>query len=280
MRLVRAWALAVVCSCRAHASQPPLPPEVQSLLAAGRDLVPLSDEDEAWASLELTRIAAQVRDAASHEGLSPSADAMNDTVFGALGYAREVEDTDLKYVFLASVLRGRRGTCVGLGTLYMAVGRMLNWPVQGVLRPGHFYVRVLENEGPRNVELLRKGERMPSGWYDTRFPVTGGTAPEYGRPLSLSEVIGVVEYNIGNERRRQGRLEDARRAYRRSTQHFPDFAEAHASLGAVLQLLGGLDEARDSYRAAQRAYPQLPGLDRNMDLLEHELSPDTSRRSP
>jgi hypothetical protein len=59
-------------------------------------------------------------------------------------------------------------------------------------------------------------------------------------------------------------------AFERARTDFPDFAEAHASLGATLHLLGALDEAAHSYRAARRASPGLPGLDHNIEILELE----------
>jgi hypothetical protein len=56
--------------------------------------------------------------------------------------------------------------------------------------------------------------------------------------------------------------------------HFPALPEAQASLGAVLQLAGSLDAARGAYEAAERLEPGLPGLGRNLRLLEDE------RRAP
>jgi tetratricopeptide (TPR) repeat protein len=90
--------------------------------------------------------------------------------------------------------------------------------------------------------------------------------------LALAEVLGVIEYDVGNERRRKGRWADAQHAYERARKHFPDFAEAHASLGALAQLMGALDEAKGHYEAARRVNPNLPGLDRNLELLESERS--------
>jgi tetratricopeptide (TPR) repeat protein len=142
--------------------------------------------------------------------------------------------------------------------------------MEGVLRPGHFYVRTADAGHRQNIELLHRGEGMPDEWYRTRFPAPAEIDATFGRALSTAEVVGVIEYNAGNERRRQGRLAQAREAYARATKHFPGFAEAHASLGAVLQLLDSLDEAEQSYRAAWRANPNLPGLEWNMRLLDQE----------
>jgi tetratricopeptide (TPR) repeat protein len=270
--MMRPWflALLVSLSCRGASPPPPVPAPVRALVEVGRDFYEMTPSEMAWSEAELGRIADQVRAAAKREGSETQLAVLRKTVFDVLGFVREVDDTDLRFVLLPSVLRLRRGTCVGLGTLYLAVAELLDLPAEGVLRPGHFFVRFREGPEGRNVELLRKGEEMPDAWYQTRFPIPEGSAGEYARSLSLSEVLAVVDYDIGNERRRQNRLVEARRAYEHAVQNFPDFAEAQASLGSVLHLLGVLDEAQRHYRAALLANPNLPGLDGNIDLLGRE----------
>ena len=233
--------------------------------------------DEPRALSELSRIARLVS-AREAEGAS-RAEALNRTIFGTLGFVREVEDASLRFVLLPSVLRGRRGSCVGLGTLYIALGEELGWKVEGVMVPGHFYVRVDEGTRSRNVELLRHGEEMPDAWYRVRFASKGG-APEYRRALTAREVLAVVEYDVGNERKREGRLPEARRAYLLSSSLFPGLSEAHANLGATLHLLGDLDDALASYRAARLENPELPGVDHNIELLRVELESGASDRPP
>jgi regulator of sirC expression with transglutaminase-like and TPR domain len=211
------------------------------------------------------------RELAANRGRSLS-ELLSELIFGRFGFVREVEDTSLGFVLLPSVLERRRGSCVGLGTLFLALVEGLGGEASGIMRPGHFYVRAREAGGARNVELLRRGEAMPDAWYARRFPVPGGSAHEYGRPLSVSEVLGVVEYNVGNERRRQLRLPESRAAFSRAVRLFPELAEAHASLGAVEQLLGDLAAARASYQRAQAVNPQLPGVAQNLALLEAETT--------
>jgi regulator of sirC expression with transglutaminase-like and TPR domain len=197
---------------------------------------------------------------------------LSELVFERWGFAREVQDTNLDFVFLPSVLERRRGSCVGLGTLFLALADALGVTARGVMMPGHFFVRAMERGQPRNVELLRAGEAMPDAWYAQRFPVPGGAAREYARPLSTAEVLGVVDYNLGNERRRQLRLPEARAAFVRATRAFPQLSEAHASLGAVEQLLGNLPGAAESYRRALEANPHLLGVQPNLALLANERS--------
>jgi tetratricopeptide (TPR) repeat protein len=161
---------------------------------------------------------------------------------------------------------------VGLGSLYLALAEALGWPASGAIVPGHFFVRIEEQGRRRNVELLRRGEEMPDAWYLVRFPAPGSGAPSYLRPLSLAEVRGVIEYDVGDDRRRARRLFEAKNDYEHATRDFPAFAEAHASLGATLQLLGALDAAELSYREAQRIAPDLPGVGANLDVLAAERS--------
>lgn len=226
------------------------------------------------AERELDRIASGVREALAQQPHAPPADVLNRIVFDELGFTREVDDTDLRFVLLPEVLAHRHGSCVGLGSLYLALGERLGWSLEAVMVPGHFYVRQVaaSSSGRRNFELLRRGQAMPDSWYAERFPIAGGPVPEYGRALSPSEVRAVIAYDAGNEAKRQQRWPDARRAYQSAVARFPGFAEAHASLGALAQLLGQTQQARAHYQAAARAYPALPGLAHNLELLEADTS--------
>lgn len=269
MRLALA-ACMLVTACVPGDRMPRSTPLADSLLTVARTW---SDQpqDEAAARGALDRIAARVQRAMSLHPRTPASTLLNRTIFDELGFVREVEDTNLSFVFLPSVIQKRRGSCVGLGSLYLAVAERLRLNPEAVMVPGHLFVRLRDGRIHRNLELLRRGEEMPDSWYRTRFPIPGGSAPEYGRALTPSEVLGVIEYDVGNERKRRGRWLEARYAYRAAALHFPEFAEAHASLGELAQLAGELDQARDHYEAARRANPQLPGIAQNLSLLESEL---------
>lgn len=257
----------------------------RTLAARAREAAGADEAQATWSIAELGRLADEAAsELASAPGRSPAA-VLSELIFGRWGFVREVTDTKLGFVFLPSVLERRRGSCVGLGTLFLALADALGKPASGVIMPGHFYVRMRDRGQPRNVELLRAGEAMPDSWYSERFPVPGGSAREYARPLSQAEVLGVVEYNVGNERRRQLRLIEARAAFARAVQAFPELSEAHASLAAVEQLLGNLDAAAASYRRARDANPHLPGIEQNLALLAAERAggvtgPAGSPRAP
>jgi regulator of sirC expression with transglutaminase-like and TPR domain len=245
-------------------------PLTRALLAAAQSSGRSSAADVEQALAELEHLGEMARVAVVGRGHLSEIGAVAELVFGRLGFEREVEDKALDFVFLPSVLARRRGSCVGLGTLFLALAEQLGWSAAGVMMPGHFYVRVNGAAGHQNVELLHAGEVMPDAWYEHRFPIPGGAAPEYARPLQTQEVMGVLEYNVGNALRRAGRLPEASVAFTRASVLFPDFAEAYASLGAVAHLLGELDQAASSYRKALSRHPALPGVRENMALLAAE----------
>jgi len=242
----------------------------RALVSAARESGPLDDERADFSASELARFADEAERELAEPGQRSPATVVSDLMFGRWGFVREVSDTSLGFVLLPSVLERRRGSCVGLGTLFLALADALGWSASGVIRPGHFFARVREPSGARNVELLRSGEAMPDAWYHERFPAPPDSAREYGRALSATEVLGVVHFNVGNERRRQLRLGDARAAFTRAVAAFPELSEAHASLGAVEQLLGNLESAARSYRRARELNPQLAGVQQNMALLDAE----------
>ena len=261
----RAFLLAAAsCGCRGPARRWDF---ARAALRAGQR----AGASETERALEQLEDIAERALAAYGGGAVSPASALGTVLFDELGFVREVKSTELAFVLLPGVLRQRRGNCVGLGTLYLALAEALGFVAHGVLLPGHFYVRHRAPGQARNVELLRRGEAMPDSWYRARYPLPPSAAhAAYARPLSASEVLGVVEYDVGNERRRQQRPLEARAAYARAVELCPRFPEAHASLGAMQHLLGEGAAALSSYRTARDLNPSLVGLAQNMALLEAE----------
>jgi tetratricopeptide (TPR) repeat protein len=269
---VRRGALAAVAvvalGCARREAAPP-GPMASALVALAADLGATPAEVvAAWG--ELDAIAERVRARHGRTGGDDWVDDLDAVVFGDLGFEREIESGDVRFFRLPSVIAARRGSCVGLGALYLALGERLGVPLDGVMVPGHFFVRSRGGRAPRNVELLRRGEAMPDDWYRAKYGPWPAGAGEYLRPLTVSEVAAVHWFNAGNHLRAARDLRGAEAAYARAAAEFPAFAEAQASLGAVRQLAGAFDEAAAAYDDAARARADLPGLAGNISLLKRE----------
>jgi regulator of sirC expression with transglutaminase-like and TPR domain len=260
-----------VASCRPAPVRPP-GPVASALLATTAELgVEPVALVKAWGELE--RIAARVAER-HRRSRGELIDDLTAVVFDELAFAREIDSDDLRFFLLPTVLETRRGSCLGLGALYLIVAERLGLPLDGVRVPGHFFVRT-RGQKPGNIELLRRGETMPDAWYQQKYGPWPEENQAYLRPLSTPQMSALFWFNAGNFARRRGDIARARRAYERAVAEAPDFAEAHASLGLERQLEGDLPEAARAYRDAARARGDLPGLNDNMALLERELRADT-----
>jgi len=219
------------------------------------------------AERQLRHLAGRARAAVALGG--DPVDRLNHLVFDELGFRREVHDTSPELMLMPQVLVSRRGNCIGLSSLYLALGEALELPFEGVLVPGHLFVAYRRASDVRRVELLRRGEAMPRSWYVQKYHVPP-QSPLYLRGLARDELLAVLRYNLANELRLRGRLREALVQYRAVIAVLGDHAEAHANLGLTHHLLEEHDAAERAYRRAALANPELPGLRRNLAELERD----------
>jgi len=245
--------LLVISSCGCESSGPgPL----------ARKLLAISSEAGVPDSGELD----EILDLAEKRAQGDRIDALNRLIFEELKFEREVESDSVKFMLLPYVLEHKKGSCLGLAALYLALAERLKLQVHGVLVPRHFFLRC---QG-RNIELLRRGESMPDEWYKKTWQVPEG-AGAYIRPLTEAELLAVFRFNLGNARRMQGGYQQAEKIYRQVIDAFPEFAEAHANLGLVLQLQKKFKPAEEAYLRARFLQPGLPGLEQNLETLRTDM---------
>jgi len=193
-------------------------------------------------------------------------DALNRLIFEELKFEREVQDDSIEFMLLPYVLEHKKGSCLGLAALYLALAERAGVEVRGVLAPRHLFLR----HERRNIELLRKGESMPDEWYQKTWQVPEG-AGAYMRALTEKELLAVFRFNLGNARRMKGEYQQAEEIYWQVVAVFPEFAEAHANLGLVLQLQKKFKLAEEAYLRAQSLQSDLPGLKQNLDALRTDM---------
>jgi Flp pilus assembly protein TadD len=166
---------------------------------------------------------------------------------------------------LESVLVRRKGNCLGLSLLYLALADRLGIPFRGVYVPSHCFVRYEGNGVHVNVEFAEGG----ASWADDRYRREFRISP--GRPYLLSlapaEMLAVFLKTLGAGYSRKGREEDALRLYEEAGRLYPGLPDVHYNAGVSLQKLGRLDEAAGKYRRALDLDPAMAAARDNFGIL-------------
>ena len=166
---------------------------------------------------------------------------------------------------LESVLARRKGNCLGLSLLYLALADRLGIPFRGVYVPSHCFVRYEGNGVRVNVEFAEGGASWEDDRYRREFRIPPGRP--YLQSLAPTEVLGVFLKTLGAGYSRKGREEDALRLYDEAGRLYPGLPDVHYNAGVSLQKLGRLDEAAGKYRRALDLDPEMAAARDNFGIL-------------
>lgn len=206
----------------------------------------------------LHALAARLRPVLAAAALSPAGNvdslrvaALNAFLFDSLGLVPLLEDTTLDASLPSRVLAERRGGCLGLSLLCLALAESLDLPLRPVFLPGHVMVR-WRSPGPghsRNIETLRRGLARSDSFYRETFALA--RRPWYALADARPEqALAALVFNLANFHRSRGDLESARAEYRLAETLLPGYPEALGNLGAALILAGDREAARQNLEAA------------------------------
>lgn len=85
---------------------------------------------------------------------------------------KDPQGTHPDNLYLHRVLRRKKGYCVSLGVLYLALARRLGLPVYGVRIPSHFIVRYDDGKTRRNIETTDFGIPHPDRYYIDKYRIS------------------------------------------------------------------------------------------------------------
>jgi regulator of sirC expression with transglutaminase-like and TPR domain len=174
---------------------------------------------------------------------------LNAFFFDSLRIEPQLEDSTLAGSLPSRVLAERRGACVGLVLLYLALGDILELPLAPVFLPGHVMVRWRGGGQVRNIEILRRGIARSDSFYRETFALD--RRPWYAlsdaRP---DQALAALVFNLANHHRSRGFLDAALEEYRLVEERLPGFPEALGNQGAAYLLAGDRPRAREKLNAA------------------------------
>ncbi|HLO09215.1 MAG TPA: tetratricopeptide repeat protein [Desulfobacteria bacterium] len=181
------------------------------------------------------------------------------------GFVYDRSASDPRNYLLETVLARKKGNCLGLSMLYLALADRLGVPFRGVYVPSHCFVRYERNGARVNVEFAEGG----ASWADDRYRREFRIPPSrpYLHSLAQNEMLGVFLKTLGAAYSRKGREEDALLLYDEARRLYPGLPDVHYNAGVSLQKLGRLDEAAGKYRRALDLDPEMAAARDNLSIL-------------
>jgi tetratricopeptide (TPR) repeat protein len=181
--------------------------------------------------------------------------ALNRFLYEDEGFTYDPAPGDIDNYLPDRVLARKRGNCLGLTVLSLALAERLGLPLKGVYAPSHCFLRYEDGETRINIETAEKGAEWTDTRYARAFGVTEGRP--YLRSLAETEMVGVYLKSLGAARSRLGRDDEALALYGCASHCAPGLPDVPYNAGVSCQKMGKLDEAIAFYRKALSLDPAL-----------------------
>ncbi len=181
---------------------------------------------------------------------------INEYLYNELGFKSVTEASDANDLFLNSVMDRKKGYCLSLSFLYLAIGERVGLPLYGVVVPGHFFVRYDNGSVRFNIETTSGGGYQDDEAYRKKFNVPQGANDSiYLKNLNKLQSIGCLFNNLGNVYSQAGNTAAALKALESAVRINPSLAESRTNLGNIYLQQGRVNEAIAQYRQALRIIP-------------------------
>lgn len=207
----------------------------------------------------LDEMALEIRDRLSRRRLgydSRAIPVINEYLFNELRFKSIAEANDPNSLFLHTVMDEKRGYCLSLSVLYLAVAERLGLPLYGVVVPGHFFVRYDDGRVRFNIETTSNGGFASDQHYIEKFKVPpGGTNSIYMKNLNKIQTLGCFFNNLGNSYSDIGDIDASLLAFERAVEINPTLSESRANLGNIYLKKGQVRDAINEYLTALQINP-------------------------
>jgi len=228
---------------------------------------------EAWSDMvagrryqqELDDMAIEIRSRLKTD--KPGANAIpviNAYLFDELKFKAIDKADDPEDLFLHSVMDRRRGYCLSLSILYLAIGERLGLPLYGVVVPGHFFVRYDDGRLRFNIETTSKGGTAKDDYYIKKFNVPRNGDTLYMVDLNKLQTLGCFFNNLGNVYNDVANYDQAMAALQCAVQINPMLAESRMNLGNIYLMKDRVDDAIVEYQQALKINPDDAKIHNNL----------------
>jgi len=183
--------------------------------------------------------------------------ALNDAIFGRLGVAGSPDLKDACNLLPSRVIERKRGYCVGIAALYLALAERLDLPIFAVATPTHVLLRFDDGAARINIETLQGGADVPDAEYvrEEKIPESSIRRGVFMRNLTVEEFLAQIHNNLGVLYSERKDYETADDEYRKALDLHPDLAAAYYNRGKDFLLLGEYRRAARLLSRSLRLYP-------------------------
>lgn len=211
------------------------------LLSQSKEATHLYDKLEAYEAL-IDLMALQILTSVSMDATpNQKIREINRFIFQEMGYrfpphSIYAKDIDL-YTYLPSVIDSRKGVCLGVSILYLALSQRLGLPLEAVTPPGHIYVRYHGNDLTRNIETTARGIHVDTEEYL-------GIENESNPVRNIKEVIGLAYFNEASVHWQNEKYTEALRCYQKALLYLPEDLLLLEFMGFNYLFVGEVDKGR------------------------------------
>ena len=154
---------------------------------------------------------------------------------------------------LDRVLAHKRGNCLSLSLLYIAVARDLRMPLRGVSVPKHAFVRYDDGRERFNIEASMGGILVSDAFLRRRHGKPVGTPPKL---LSHLELVGLLLSQTANDLALRGERKRACKLFARAAELAPRSSEGYHNWGTCLLGMNRNAQAADKFARAVQCDPR------------------------
>ncbi len=201
---------------------------------------------------KLDEMAYEVQALINEKGVANSykaAQVINDYVRNELGFTTVKEAKNPDDLFLHTVIDNKRGYCLSLSILYLALAERLDIPLYGVVVPGHFFVRYENGRVRFNIETT-SGGYPDDEYYIDKFKVPQGDDSVYMQNLDKLQTLGCLFNNFGTAYIALDDMDSAQRAMELAVDINPNLGESRVNLGNIYLRKDRVEDAIYEYRRA------------------------------
>ncbi|MFA5250225.1 MAG: transglutaminase family protein, partial [Parachlamydiales bacterium] len=146
--------------------------------------------------------------------------AISDFIFFEMGFAfpphSSFSEKIDSFTYLPSVIDSKKGVCLGISILYLALAQRLDLPLEAVTPPGHIFLRYKEPQAEElNIETTMRGVHIPTEEYLgielKKLPLK-----------SLKAVIGMAFVNEASLFLKDKKFHQAAALYQKAQKYLPE----------------------------------------------------------